>query len=58
MRRYRRHAVVIILIAAAIITPSPDVVSQMLVAVPLYFLYEISILVSARIERQKAKELI
>lgn len=58
MRRYRRHAVVVILIAAAIITPSPDVVSQMLVAMPLYLLYEISILVSASIERsRKAKDL-
>lgn len=58
MRKYRRHAVVIILITAAIITPSPDVVSQMLVAVPLYILYEISIRVSARIERQRAKQAI
>lgn len=57
MRKYRRHAFVIILIAAAIITPSPDVVSQLLVAAPLYILYEISILVSASIERtRKAQE--
>ncbi len=58
MRTYRRHAVVVILIAAAVITPSPDVVSQMLVAVPLYVLYEISIIVSARIEKQRAKQAI
>ncbi|UPT68261.1 MAG: twin-arginine translocase subunit TatC [Sphingobacteriales bacterium JAD_PAG50586_3] len=58
MRKYRRHAVVIILITAAIITPSPDIVSQMLVAVPLYVLYEISIRVSARIERNRAKQAI
>ena len=58
MRKYRRHAVVVILIAAAVITPSPDVVSQMLVAVPLYVLYEISIIVSARIEKQRAKQAI
>jgi sec-independent protein translocase protein TatC len=58
MRNYRRHAVVVILIAAAVITPSPDVVSQMLVAVPLYVLYEISIIVSARIEKQRAKQAI
>jgi sec-independent protein translocase protein TatC len=56
MRRYRKHAVVVILIAAAIITPSPDVISQMLVAMPLYILYEISIIVSASIERQRLKE--
>lgn len=47
MRKYRKHAVIIILIAAAIITPSPDVTSQMVVAVPMYLLYEISVFVSA-----------
>lgn len=46
MRKYRKHAVVIILIAAAVITPSPDVTSQMVVAIPMYLLYEISIYVS------------
>ncbi|MCE3229708.1 MAG: preprotein translocase subunit TatC [Bacteroidetes bacterium] len=46
MSKYRKHAVIIILIAAAVITPSPDVASQMLVAVPMYLLYEISIYVS------------
>lgn len=47
MRKYRKHATVIILIAAAVITPSPDVTSQMVVAVPMYLLYEISVFVSA-----------
>jgi sec-independent protein translocase protein TatC len=47
MRKYRKHAVVIILIAAAVITPSPDVTSQMVVAIPMYLLYEISVFVSA-----------
>jgi len=47
MRKYRKHAVIIILIAAAIITPSPDVTSQMVVAIPMYLLYEISVFVSA-----------
>lgn len=56
MRSYRRHAFVVILIIAAIITPSPDVLSQLLVSAPLTILYEISILISARVERQKAKE--
>lgn len=56
MRKYRRHAIVVILIVAAIITPSPDVTSQLLVAFPLYFLYEISIFVAVSVERkQKAK---
>ncbi len=46
MRKYRKHAVIVILIAAAVITPSPDVTSQMVVAIPMYLLYEISIFVS------------
>jgi sec-independent protein translocase protein TatC len=54
MRQYRRHAVVIILIAAAVITPSPDVTSQMIVGVPMYLLYEISIFVSAYVIRRQA----
>ncbi|MDP1802107.1 MAG: twin-arginine translocase subunit TatC [Bacteroidota bacterium] len=47
MRKYRKHAVIIILISAAIITPSPDVTSQMVVAIPMYLLYELSVFVSA-----------
>jgi sec-independent protein translocase protein TatC len=46
MRKYRRHAIVIILILAGILTPGPDVVSQLLLGVPLFLLYEISILIS------------
>lgn len=46
MRKYRRHAIVIILILAAILTPGTDPVSQVILAIPLVFLYEISILVS------------
>jgi sec-independent protein translocase protein TatC len=46
LRKYRRHAVVVILIVAAIITPTPDPFNQLLLAVPLYALYEISIFVS------------
>lgn len=53
MRTYRRHAIVVILIVAAFITPSPDIFSQMLVAVPLYMLYEASIFVSAWEMRKK-----
>lgn len=43
MKRYRKHAVVVILIAAAAITPSADIFTLMLVAVPIYLLYEASI---------------
>ena len=42
MKRYRRHAVVVLAICAAIITP-PDIVSMILVIIPLYLLYELSI---------------
>lgn len=54
MRTYRRHALVVILIVAAIITPSPDVTSQILVALPLYVLYEVSIFVSVYVIRKKS----
>jgi sec-independent protein translocase protein TatC len=52
MRAYWRHAAVVILIVAAIITP-PDVVSQTLVAIPLLVLYEISILIVKRVEAKR-----
>lgn len=55
MRKYRKHSIVVIFIVAAIITP-PDVFSQMLVSIPLLLLYEISILISARVMRKKEKE--
>ncbi len=54
MRKYRRHAYVILLIVAAIITP-PDVFSQVLVFFPLMVLYEISIFVSRSVEKKRAK---
>ncbi len=56
MRTYRRHSVVVILIVAAIITPSPDIYSQVLVAMPLMLLYEIGIVVSGRVERSRLEE--
>lgn len=46
MRRYRRHAYVVIIIAAAFLTPGTDPVSQIILTVPLIVLYEISILIS------------
>jgi sec-independent protein translocase protein TatC len=55
LRTYRRHAIIVILIVAAIITP-PDIFSQILVTIPLIILYEVSILISAAIYRQKEKE--
>ncbi len=55
MRTYRKHAIVVIFIVAAIITP-PDVFSQTLVAIPLLILYEVSIIISTRVMKQKDKE--
>jgi sec-independent protein translocase protein TatC len=55
MRKYRKHSIVVIFIVAAIITP-PDVFSQMLVSIPLLLLYEVSILVSAGVIRNKNKK--
>ncbi|WP_149241196.1 twin-arginine translocase subunit TatC [Dyadobacter sp. 32] len=56
MREYRKHSMIVILILAAVITPSPDIYSQIIVAIPLFILFEISILVSARVEREKLRE--
>ena len=55
LKDYRKHSIVVILIVAAVITPSPDMISQVLVAIPLYFLYEVSIVVSAREEKRKLR---
>lgn len=46
LRKYRRHAIVLILILAAVITPTPDPITQLIFAAPLFVLYEISIFVS------------
>ena len=46
MRKYRKHAIVIIMVTAAILTPGTDPVSQIILAVPLVLLYEISIFIS------------
>jgi len=53
MRKYRKHAIVVVLILAAIITP-PDVFSQTLVSIPLILLYEISIFIAARVVKNRA----
>lgn len=53
MQKYRKHAVVVILVVAAVITPSPDITSQLLVAFPLYLLYEASIFVSRFVVKQQ-----
>ncbi|MFV0484195.1 MAG: twin-arginine translocase subunit TatC [Bacteroidales bacterium] len=52
LRKYRRHAIVVLLIVSAIITP-PDLWSQLLVCIPLMILYEISIFISKGIVRKQ-----
>lgn len=53
LRKFRRHAIVVIFIIAAIVTPTPDPFTQTLFAGPLYGLFELSILVSARVEKKR-----
>jgi sec-independent protein translocase protein TatC len=55
MRKYRKHAIVIVLIVAAVITP-PDVFSLILVSIPLVLLYEVSIFVASRVVRKRAEK--
>ena len=55
MKKYRKHAIVVIFIVAAVITP-PDIFSQTLVAIPLLILYEVSIIISGRVMKQKDKQ--
>lgn len=57
MRATRRYAVVIILIVAAMITPTPDIITMMTVSMPMFLLYEISILICARIYKKKQAEM-
>jgi len=56
LRKVRKYAIVIIFIVAGVITPGPDVISQLAVALPLLILYEISILLSWKEEKRRAKE--
>ncbi len=55
MRSSRRYAVVIILIIAAIVTPTPDALTMLTVSFPLFLLYELSIFVSSMVEKSKKK---
>jgi sec-independent protein translocase protein TatC len=55
LKKYRKHAIVGVLILAAAITP-PDVISQIIVAIPIVLLYEIGIIVSLRVHNKMKKE--
>ena len=54
LRKYRKHAIVGVLILSAAITP-PDIVSQIVVSIPILLLYEVGIFVVARVEKNKLK---
>jgi sec-independent protein translocase protein TatC len=58
MAQYRKYAYVVILVVAAIITPSPDWMSQLIVALPLFVLYEVGILVSMKVHKEEQSKAI
>lgn len=55
MKKYRRHSIVAILIVAAVLTPGTDPLAQVLLAIPLVLLYEISIFVSKFSQKKSAE---
>jgi len=55
MKKYRKHALVLILLLAAIITP-PDIFSQLVVSLPLIILYEVGIIISRRVEKRRIRQ--
>ncbi len=55
MRKYRKHAIVAILIISALVTPTPDVLTQTLLAAPMILLYEVSIFISKIVQHNKRK---
>jgi sec-independent protein translocase protein TatC len=56
LKKYRKHSFVVILILAAIITP-PDIITQFMIGIPVFFLYEISIWISRRVHKKRDQEL-
>lgn len=56
MRHYRKHALVVILVIAALVTPTPDIISQLLLALPMLILYEVSVFVSKLVHRKAERE--
>nr|WP_255806923.1 twin-arginine translocase subunit TatC [Belliella alkalica] len=55
LKSYRRHSIVVILVVSAIITP-PDVISQIIIAMPIMVLYETGIMIAKRLEKKRALE--
>ena len=57
MRRFRKHSVIVILIISAIITPTSDIFTLSLVALPIWMLYEVSILIVGKSKGNKKDEI-
>lgn len=55
LKKYRKHAIVVILILSAIITP-PDIFTQVIVSIPIIMLYEIGVLISKRVEKNRNRK--
>jgi len=58
LREYRRHAIVVIFIISAVVTPTPDPVNQSMFALPLIVLYEVAIFVGAGLKRRRKDEVL
>ncbi|GAB2702522.1 twin-arginine translocase subunit TatC [Mucilaginibacter koreensis] len=56
MKESRRYAVVIILIIAAVVTPTPDMITMTVVAIPLFILFEVSIVVAGMVEKRRQQK--
>jgi len=56
LAQYRKHAIVIITVLAAVITPTADAFTMTMVGVPLYALYEVSIIVTRRIDKEREEK--
>ena len=56
MRKWRKYAIIVILVIAAVLTPSPDMTSQALLSIPFLLLYEVSIFVSAIVYRRRQRK--
>jgi sec-independent protein translocase protein TatC len=55
LKKYRKYAFIVILIISAIVTP-PDIVSQVILTIPLYMLFEMGVFITKRVEKQKKKD--
>ena len=55
LKKYRKHALVVVLILAAVITP-PDIISQIIVAIPIMLLYQVSIFISRVVIKRELKK--